>query len=221
MDLEQHGIGALFRIHPGLRLAPSPDDSIRIVGRLRFNRTFPGKEAIDDNYELKISVPSGFPNAVPLVWESGGRIPQEWHRNPGMSLCLGTPTAIRLRTLEVGTMDKFVEVLVVPYLYQHSYYENYGEMPFGELDHGIKGVLRDFQDRFAVGDENAARGMVFLASLRRRVANKWPCPCGVGMRLGRCWHRWKVNAFRKAAGRGWSRVQFREIEKARTRGEIL
>jgi hypothetical protein len=118
-------------------------------------------------------------------------------------------------------MDKFVEILVVPYLYQHSFFEKHGQMPLGELDHGIKGVLKDFQERFQVGDEKAAAGMVFLASLRRRVANKRPCPCGAGKRLGRCWHHRKVNEFRNTLGRGWFKGQFQEIEKARHAGLVL
>ena len=39
-----------------------------------------------------------------------------------------------------------------------------------------------------------------LASMLRRRANKRPCPCGSGRRLGRC-HNRKVNALRDRVGR--------------------
>lgn len=216
-DFHGRGIDSLLKTHPGLRLAPSPGDSIRITGRLRFVRAAPGFETIEDNYELVMSVPADFPGAVPLVWETGGRIPFDWHRNPDKTLCLGSPTAVMLMTIESGTMDRFVEALVVPYLYQRSYFERHQVFPFGELDHGQKGVLQDFMDRFDLRDESAAVKMVFLTSLRRRVANKKSCPCGSGERLGRCQHRWKVNGLRLTLGRSWFRNQVRRIEAWRRR----
>lgn len=215
MHLVGHGIEHLLKSHPGLRLAPSSDDSIRVTGRLRFIAYAREFETIEDNYELEMSVPPSFPKEVPLVWEIGGRIPMDWHRNPDKSLCLGSPTAVRLMAIEAGNMVKFVEILVVPYLYQRSYFEKYQEFPLGELDHGQKGVVKDFMDRFGTSEEPAAASMVFLASLRRRVANKRPCPCGLGKPLGRCWHRWKINELRETLGRGWFKEQFRQIEEWR------
>lgn len=213
MHLVGYGIDSLLKIQPGLRLAPSSGDSIRVTGRLRFKRFASGFETIEDNYELEILVPPAFPEEVPLVWETGGRIPADWHRNPGKTLCLGSPTAVRLMTVQAGTMDEFVKVLVEPYLYQRSYFEKHQEFPFGELDHGIKGVLKEFMDRFEISEELAAASMVFLTSLRKRVANKRPCPCGVGQPLGRCFHHWKINKLRKVLGRKWFREQFQQIEE--------
>lgn len=216
-DFSGRGIDSLLKAHPGLRLAPSPGDSIRIVGRLRFTASAHGFETIEDNYELAMSVPAAFPGKVPLVWETGGRIPFDWHRNPDKTLCLGSPTAVMLITVKSETIDRFVEALVVPYLYQRSYFERYQVFPFGELGHGLKGVLQDFMDRFGVSDESASEAMVFRASLRRRVANKRPCPCGSGETLGRCQHHWKVNELRRTLGRPWFRNQVRQIEEWRRR----
>ena len=213
--MAEHGIDALLKIQPGLRLAPSNDDSIRVAGRLRFHRIASGFEAIEDNYEIEISIPAAFPEEMPLVWETAGRIPADWHRNPGGTLCLASPTAVRLKTIQAGTIDKFVEELVEPYLYQRSYFEKHQEIPLGELDHGVKGVLKDFMDRFQIHGDSAAATMVYLTSLRKRVANKRSCPCGIGVPLGRCFHHWKVNKFREALGRKWFKEQFRQIEEWR------
>jgi len=219
MHLVGHGIDSLLTTHPGLRLAPSRDESIRVTGRIRFTAFINGFETIEDNYELEISIPPAFPEEVPLVLETGGRIPQDWHRNPGKSLCLGSPTTVRLMTIRAKTMDNFVKVLVVPYLYKRSYFERHQTVPMGELDHGMKGVLKEFVDLFGTSEDQAAMSMVFLTSLRRRVANKRPCPCGVGKPLGRCKHRWKINELRKELGRGWFKNQFRQIEEWRLRGQ--
>ena len=219
MHLVGHGIDSLLTTHPGLRLAPSRDESIRVTGRIRFTAFINGFETIEDNYELEISIPPAFPEEVPLVLETGGRIPQDWHRNPGKSLCLGSPTTVRLMAIRAKTMDNFVKVLVVPYLYKRSYFERHQTVPMGELDHGMKGVLKEFVDLFGTSEDQAAMSMVFLTSLRRRVANKRPCPCGVGKPLGRCKHRWKINELRKELGRGWFKNQFRQIEEWRLRGQ--
>ena len=39
-----------------------------------------------------------------------------------------------------------------------------------------------------------------LAAMKRRLANKRPCPCGSGRRLGRC-HNRRVNTLRNQVGR--------------------
>ena len=207
------GIDALLETHPGLRRVPTADDSAKIIGRFRFTADAPGLEVIEDNYLLEIVVPAWFPKAVPLVREIGGRIPSDWHRNPSGALCLGSPTEVKLKAAECGTLGKFLELLVVPFLYGRSFYERHHEMPFGELDHGVDGVLKDFRSRFGVAEDKAAMAMVILAGLRKRVANKRPCPCGGGKRLGRCSHHGKVNALRKILGRAWFRSQLKQIQE--------
>jgi len=41
-----------------------------------------------------------------------------------------------------------------------------------------------------------------LTAMKKRQANKHPCPCGGGKRLGRCHHS-SVNNLREQLGRGW------------------
>ncbi len=190
--------------YDGLRLKSGRHGYTRIAGRLAFVAQPGGLEVIEDEYDIEIVVLDQFPDVVPLVWETAGRIPRTFHKLEGNALCLGSATRLRLTMIGSPSLIGFVERCVIPYLYGHSYFERHRTLPFGELDHGDAGILQDFAALFGVSQEGAAREFVGVASLRRRVANKRPCPCGSGRRLGRC-HHCRVNNVRALLGRVWFR----------------
>ncbi len=204
--LERWRLGELLRQHPGLRPAPSARADLRLVGTLAFAAEAPGKQRIEDAYAVELSVPPGFPDDLPSVRETGGRIPPHFHRLTDGALCLGAPTRQRLLLLDAPTLPAFVERVVIPYLYGYSFHEKHGGMPFGELAHGLAGIRQDFAALFGVESEAAGEEFVRLAGMKKRAANKYPCPCGSGHRLGRCHHR-RVNFFRDQLGRWWFRAQ--------------
>ena len=93
------GVGDLLLGHPGLALVPSPDARIIIAGDLCFRVQGPHGDPIADAYEVEIHVPRGFPEDFARVWETGGRIPESYHKLHDGSLCLGAPGELRLRLL--------------------------------------------------------------------------------------------------------------------------
>jgi hypothetical protein len=103
----------------------------------------------------------------------------------------------------------FLEQFVVPYLYGHSYFELYHQMPFGELDHGAKGIRAYLCEIFHTNASIYPEDFLRLASLRKRVANKHPCPCGSERRVGRC-HNRIVNHTRRKYGRTWLAKEYGE-----------
>ena len=169
--------------------------------------THEGLERIDDAYEVEITIPPAFPRELPLVKETAGRIPKSFHTNDDGSLCLGSPVRQHLGLTKSPTLPGFVKNCVIPYLYGFSYREKHGRLPFGELDHGMKGIRSDFAELFGVKSHEAAVKMVELAGMKKRDANKRPCPCGSGRRLGMC-HNRRVNALRIQLGRIWFREQY-------------
>lgn len=202
----------LLRDQPGLRLQPILDGEVRLCGVLTFTAQSRGLERIEDTYELEISVPLAFPAELPAVRETAGRIPRDFHTHSDGQLCLGSPTRQRLALVNSPTLPTFVSKCIVPYLYGFSFREKHGTMPFGERAYGLSGVRRDFAHLFGVKTEAAAIEMVRLASLKKRIANKCPCPCGSKSRLGKC-HNRKVNECRKLLGRPWFRGQYRWLTK--------
>jgi hypothetical protein len=202
--LERWGVPALLRTYPDLRLAPDSRDRITIRGTLAFTMAPPGKEQITDEYTIELAVPHAFPNTLPATRETAGRIPNSFHRLDNDGLCLGSPTRLRLVLARTPTLLGYVEQCVIPYLYGHSYFQRHGVMPFGELSHGATGLRQDLMSLFHA-NEAAIPAFVRLTTMKRRHANKHPCPCGSGHRLGRCHHQ-PVNRLRRELGRHWFRM---------------
>jgi hypothetical protein len=79
----------------------------------------------------------------------------------------------------------------------------YGIFPFGELDHGKQGVIADYLNLFGLSTEEQIEQALSLLGVKKRLANKKPCPCGCGKRLGTCRFHHRINDFRKVAARSW------------------
>ena len=205
------GLVRLFQRQPGLRVWPAVGHQARISGTIVFDAHAAGCETIHDTYDVELTVPLAFPRLLPTVIELGGRISKRFHTNPDRTLCLGSETRLKLLVAQEPTLPGFVERILIPFLYSHSFYERYGRLPFGELSHGSPGLLQDFADLFGVS-ETAALAMVRLATLKKRHANKSPCPCGSGYRVGKC-HNTILNGMRSQLGRHWFRRQLRQLSR--------
>ena len=205
-------IDELLLRQPGLRIVPADSDLV-FAGTLEVNAQVPGKAAIRDMYEIQLRIPLNFPQKVPVVFETGGRIPRSYHRLQDGSLCLASETRLRLLLAEGLSLVAFVERCVVPYLYRYSYLKTYGEAPFGDLAHGAEGIREDLRLLFGVDQGWAVLPFVRLVAMKKKHANKRSCPCGSGRRLGRC-HNRLVNRLRDRLGRYW----FRIVEQQLLRG---
>jgi hypothetical protein len=192
-------IAELLARYDGLRLLPSVGMTTRVAGTLTFRAEGRTTPPIEDSYEVRIVVPHEFPERMALVWETGGRIPATYHTLDNAALCLGSRVRLRLQTAGSPSVLRFVERCVIPYLYGYSHFLKTGKMPFGELDHGELGSLQDLAGLLDM-EIGAAIPYCMLATVKRRRANKRPCPCGSGRRLGRC-HNRKVNMLRDRVGR--------------------
>lgn len=188
--------------YPGLRLSSTSSENLVLIGTLSFSADGPNAEHIDDEYSIRLLIPPSFPKGLPQVWETAGRIPSTFHRLSNGSLCLGSPTLLRLTLPDSASITSFLEHCIIPYLYSHSYYEKYSAYPFGELLHGQKGIRQDLALLYGVADNAVVFQFVRLTSIKRRIANKQLCPCGSSRRLGRCHHR-HVNTLRDRLGRRW------------------
>lgn len=196
--------------YPGLRIMPTAGTELVLSGELGFRGVGPNGEQIDDKFEMEICVPADFPPVIPTARECRGRIPLSFHKLEGNLLCLGAPTALRLTLTQSPTLVTFVEKLVLPYLFGFSYSEKYGTMPFGELAHGDQGILEYLAELFGSKTPQNAQEFIRLASLQKRHANKLPCPCGSGRRLGRC-HHLVVNKLRTEHGRPWFNKEYKRL----------
>src|SRR5262249_21268599 len=78
-----------------------------------------------------------------------------------------------------------------------------------------EGIRQDYAALFGVQSEGAADEFVRLASLNKRAANQYLCPCGSNRRLGKCHHR-QVNRLRARLGRSWFRAQMHGVPDCRS-----
>lgn len=192
--------------YPGMSTAPCSDAGVCLRGKFRFKANVSGGEEIEDIYKLEIIVLVKFPQALPTVKEMGGKIPRngEFHVNPDGSLCLGSPLRLLKKIHKFPSLSGFADKCLVPYLYAVSHkLRNGGDFVFGELAHGDQGIVDDYSHMFGLKEHSQITQAIQLLGVKKRIANKKPCPCGCGRRLGACSFHKKLNEFRKMASVSW------------------
>lgn len=205
------GVSELLLKYPDLSIRPGRGEGLRIVGDLEFRAVAVGDE-VHDLFSIEMEVPNDFPASPPVVRETGGRIPRTFHTNLDRSLCLGSPLRLRMVLSKTPTLTGFVEGAVVPYLFGHVIAARTGELPFGELAHGDHGLLEDYQALLGTTDATECAALVELLAVKKRLANKRPCPCGSGKRVGRC-HHGALNRLRSFGSRSWFRREASNLRR--------
>ena len=207
--VETPGLREFLRSYPKMAIRPSAGHDLRLKGSFEFAAHHAKGGDIQDSFALEIIVPSGFPRELPRVTETGGRIPRtgEYHVNPTDStLCLGSPLSLLLKLSKKPSLEGFAESCLVPYLFAIAHkLRNGGPLPFGELDHGVDGLFADYLQLFGLRTREQLIYAFRLLGMKKRRANKLPCPCGCGIRLGRCKYNFRLRTFRKVASRTWFR----------------
>jgi len=192
--------------YPGMSTAPCSDASVCLRGKFRFKASVSGSDEIDDSYKLEIVIPNKFPQALPKVQETGGKIPRDgnFHVNQDGTLCLGSPLRLLRKVHSTPSLTGFADKCLVPYLYAVSYKLMHGgDFVFGELAHGDQGIVDDYSVMLGLKERHQVTQAILLLGVKKRIANKRSCPCGCGKRLGGCPFHHKLNEFRKMAPVSW------------------
>jgi len=207
--VETPGLREFLRDYPQMAVRPAAGQNLRLKGQFVFAAHHTKEGDIQDSFALEIIVRRGFPKELPRVTETGRRIPRtgEYHVNQtDNTLCLGSPLSLLLKLSKKPTLEGFAENCLVPYLFAISHkLKNGGPLPFGELDHGVDGLFADYLQLFGLKTREQLIYAFRLLGMKKRRANKLPCPCGCGIRLGRCRYNLRLREFRKVASRTWFR----------------
>lgn len=162
-------------------------------------------------------VPTQFPKELPIVHELGGRIPRQgrYHINPDdFSLCLGSRLRLLITLAHEPTLIGFAKNCLIPYLYAVSHkLAQGGEFAFGELPHGSTGELADYGDLLGLHTTNQVMKAIRYLGMKKRRANKLPCACGCGQRLGACAFNERIRKLRRVAERAWFRQLLSELSR--------
>ncbi len=203
------GVEVFLQRYPRMTLLPIAGREVLLEGELQFSATAANHPEISDAYRLRIAVPEEFPSALPVVEELDHKIPRngDFHVNPGGSLCLGSPLRLLLKLSKVPTLPGYASHCLVPYLYAISHKLQFGgKLPFHELDHGRPGEIADYVELFGLQRREQAERAIRLLGLKKRIANKSPCPCECGRPLGKCVFNKKLAKMRRLASRSWFRA---------------
>ncbi|WP_223788556.1 hypothetical protein [Marinicella meishanensis] len=192
------------------KVLPANSKFIEVEGEIYFNRVKDGYPELSGNFEINIKIPRSYPYALPIVKEISQKIPREerFHLNfitdPFTrvkiyhSCCLGSDLRIRALIANDLSLENFVSKVVEPYLYSVCYKMRTGkDFPIGELAHYDEGLIKDYIDLFGLQNSNQLKKTLFSLKEKKRVANKKPCPCDCGLRLGKCDFHLHLNTFRK------------------------
>ena len=68
---------------------------------------------IKDKYDIEINISNNYPKTIPLVCETKGKIPKDWHHN-GKYFCLETRFGVREIFRKQETLINFFDKFVVP-----------------------------------------------------------------------------------------------------------
>lgn len=139
---------------------------------------------IEDTFGVELRIPVDYPKTPPSAYETKGRLNEFEHVFVDGRLCLGAPVEVCMRFAKEPTLLFFIEDLVVPFLFGFSYKDKYGEMPFGELAHGVEGLLAYYVEFFQTSKEGTISLLLYLAYGGKLC--RGDCPCGSGRKLEKC-----------------------------------
>lgn len=168
----------------GLRFIGENQVSYKICGNLVFTATYQN-ETIEDAYQIQVLVPKSYPMKLPVIKETGGRIPAEFHTNPDGTLCLEVPIKLFMVFNENPTLLHFINNCALPYFYSFSYREKHEHLPFGDWAHGGEGLLQMYKEFFQLADNLSVVALIKILAENNYKGNNH-CPCYSGKNLFEC-----------------------------------
>lgn len=116
------------------------------------------------------------------------------HIYADQSACFAAPQQITADWSAGMTLSDFIWRYALPFLYEHAFYERHGRWPWGELTHGVLGLLEWLGRNPKPTNGDVLRTILYLESggrdarklIAKRARRHHPCPCGNGKRLREC-----------------------------------
>ncbi len=196
---------------------PSLHLFIEAHGRAEVRGTFPvlGEAGrVLDRFQVAIELPLDFPRQLPIVRETGGRIPWTLARHviSDGTACVLLPDD-RWRSFPIGM--PFIVYLRGPL---HNFFlsqvvvEVGNDWPFGEWGHGVNGIFEYYYEILETADPGTV--LRYLAVLKRaKLQVHRMCSCGSGKPIRDCCRR-RIEELRRRVSPETARQSFRAVEHA-------
>lgn len=204
MDIKIKDLEIFLEKYPQMSLAPSNKDEHIVQGVLSLDIMDNQYGKIKDDFVIKIVIPGNFPEDIPTVYELEDRFPKtpDYHTYPDGSLCLGSKMSLKKRIKETPTLEGFIHSCVVPYFYAIALYlQGKNRFVFGELSHGLAGVIQDYTEVFELSSIEQVIRLLEILSLKSNQGNKKECPCGCERIVTKCSFHKKVVEYRSVMTR--------------------
>ena len=176
---------ALRTHQPHLHLVIPPDGRAEILG----NFVVRGENGVEiDRYQISIRLLARFPKDLPVVRETGGRIPGTEDRHINGSdgtACVLYPEDRWQCYPENGDFSVYLNGPLRDFFLSQSYYEREGEWPFGEWGHGVNGTFEFYAELIGDSDPNTVVRHI-TALTYPKIKGKLSCPCGSGKFIRDC-----------------------------------
>ncbi|MFD2100119.1 hypothetical protein [Flagellimonas iocasae] len=152
-----------------------------------------------DSYEIEIDL-KPCPKFFPSVKETGGRIPIKLDRHiyPITGSCCFTTRAqsqILLKT-KVKSLLMFLDLVVVPYFENNSFYEIHNCYFGDEYPHDESGILHGYRDILKIEDRAIIERTIANTIANSRFREHQLCYCGSGRKLRKCTHKRHIQNLR-------------------------
>lgn len=180
----------LAQRYPSLHVVVDAD-CVRVCGTLPI--THDGREL--ERYAIEIRFAADYPDSIPEVRETSGRIPKtdERHFDGDGTACLFVPDE-RDWIWPVGaSFLEFLDGPVRTFFLAQSIVSLGGEWPHGERSHHALGLIEFYQKLLDTDD--VALVFRYVAYLARSNPKGLPCPCGSGLKAKKC-HREQLRELR-------------------------
>jgi len=132
---------------------------------------------ISGKYRIAIVLADSDNSPYPKLYEIGGRIPCEpdRHINNDQVACLHIKGE-EYKEIREGeyAFKKYIDYLVIPFLYAQEFYEMYSFYPWGEYSHGAAGISE------ANGSSYNCKYPMIKAYIKKsgKIKSSVLCPCG-------------------------------------------
>jgi hypothetical protein len=162
---------------------------VSVQGRIVFLRgvfpLFHEGETLDE-YDIELEIAEDFPESIPKLRETGGRIPRNPERHVEQSgvACPVVPEEWLLSP-DRASIIAFLKGPVRNFFLGQSLAERGEPWPFGERKHHVAGLVESYSEMIGTNDRVLIER--YLACLSQRgLKGHWECPCGSGKHVRSC-----------------------------------
>ena len=140
-----------------------------------------------DKFDIEVVLRAGFPEAEPVVRETGDKIPKsdEYHINGDGSCCLEIWETWLIDNPK-ATVEDFFDIPLRNFFLGQIQKAASGSFPHGEHDHGEAGLLIAYAEKLQCDPDKEVVVRMLRALKHSPPRGHWDCPCGSGNKVRNC-----------------------------------